>query len=148
MLLILSIETIWRADIAAHRAQHKAQALSNLLAEQPQINIAPSQLVALADCAPTKANVAEYSLRLVLAQGYAGLMEIYALIDETGRRELKLAGFASHNETPGFIDRLNQTWFQGIVQELNQGNSVDAISGASISSQAVIDALLYCLSEL
>ena len=148
MLLILSLEAIWSSDIAAQRAKHKTQTLANFLEEQTQINVAASQLVPLSSCSATNANADDYSLALVRAQGYAGLIEIYALIGEHGRRELKLAGFASHGETPGFVDRLNRSWFQEIILDLEQGNDIDAISGATISSQAVIEALLYCASEL
>ena len=148
MLLILSLEAIWSADIAAQRARYKAQALVDLLDELPQINVASGQLVSSPGCAPNNANAAGYSLRRVSAEGYAGLIEIHALIDETGRRELKLAGFASHSETPGFVDRLSRNWFRDLVRDLNDGHGVDALSGATISSQAVIDALLYCFAEL
>ena len=146
MLLIISLDAIWSADIAAQRANYKTKALDILLKEQPHIDVKPSQLVPISNCTPT--NAADYYLSLVSAQGYGGLIEIYALIEANGRRELKLAGFASHSETPGFVDRLNRTWFQNVVQDLNDGHDIDALSGATISSQAVIDALLYCFSEL
>ena len=148
MLLVLSLEAIWSADIAMQHARYKAKALDNLLKEQAGIELNASQLVPVLNCSPQDASAAEYSLRRVSASGYAGLIEIYALFNETEDRQLVLAGFASHNETPGFIDRLNRSWFQSLVQELNQGNDIDAISGATISSQAVINALIYCFSEL
>ena len=142
MLLVLALDAIWRADIATNKSTHKQQALQDLLVELPRsLAISPSSLTPLADC-PSPDN-AEHSLRLLEAEGYAGAIEIYALID-AAQRELVLAGFASHKETPGFVDRLNRTWFQRTVQHLNQGITVDAISGATISSRAVIDALTSC----
>ena len=142
MLLVLALDAIWRADIAVNKSTHKQQALQDLLAELPRsLDIFPGSLTPLPDCAPIDA--AEYSLRLLEAEGYAGVIEIYALVD-AAQRELVLAGFASHKETPGFVDRLSRTWFQRTVQHLNQGIAVDAISGATISSRAVIDALTSC----
>ena len=142
MLLVLALDAIWRGDIATNKSTHKQQALQDLLAELPRsLAISPSSLTPLPDCPST--DTAEHSLRLLEAEGYAGAIEIYALID-AAQRELVLAGFASHKETPGFVDRLNRTWFQRTVQQLNQGITVDAISGATISSRAVIDALTSC----
>ena len=142
MLLVLALDAIWRGDIVTNKSTHKQQALQDLLVELPRaLDISPGSLTPLSGCTPI--DNAEHPLRLLEAEGYAGVIEIYALVD-IAQRELVLAGFASHNETPGFVDRLSRTWFQRSVQHLNQGIAVDAISGATISSRAVIDALTSC----
>ena len=142
MLLVLALDAIWRGDIVTNKSTHKQQALQDLLAELPRaLDISPGSLTPLSDC--LSIDTTEHPLRLLEAEGYAGAIEIYVLIN-AAQRELVLAGFASHNETPGFVDRLSRTWFQRTVRQLNEGIAVDAISGATISSRAVIGALTSC----
>jgi len=91
-------------------------------------------------------NTIGYAFKAV-GQGYGGDIEmLVGLIDESTIKDVSVI---SHGETPGLGAKITESWFtdqfQGAtVDDLalsKDGGDIDAISGATISSKAVVDSI-------
>ena len=95
-----------------------------------------------------------------LASGYGGSIELLVALEPTNLNstdELILRGLSviSHSETPGLGDKTTQSFFleqfQGVsfsgIELSATGGDIDAISGATISSKAVIDGIISSLDD-
>lgn len=86
------------------------------------------------------------------ADGYAGPVTVLAAIDPQG----KIIGVevVNHKETPAFFRRvLDEGFMQKLVgrtytDPLTLGNGVDAVSGATFTSRAIIDSLRHSAREM
>lgn len=98
---------------------------------------------AVAETAP--ASTASLSSMVLAADvnGYAGPMNLLLSVDRTGR--LRGVQYIDSNETPSYITGI-QEWLDGLAgQDLGESGldleRVDALSGATLSSQAALDAV-------
>ncbi len=80
--------------------------------------------------------------------GAQGIIEIAGGVDASFN-EVTGMGIMAHSETPGLGSKITEPWFKDqfknvAVADLSlskSGGSIDSITGATISSQAVVDAL-------
>ena len=87
------------------------------------------------------------------ATGYGGPIEILVVLENTTLEEedviLRGISVISHTETPGLGAKIEEVSFSGQFREVNvndvmltaDGGKIDAISGATISSSAVVEAV-------
>jgi len=87
------------------------------------------------------------------AGGYGGPIEILVALENTTLAEdaivLRGISIISHTETPGLGAKIEELSFSGQFKGINvndvaltaNGGKIDAISGATISSEAVVDAV-------
>lgn len=86
------------------------------------------------------------------ASGYGGVIELLFAIRQKQSPELSAALVTRHLETPGIADFLNNTGPQGWLARLrNQSASslvqLDTVTGATISSKAILQAAVRALQE-
>jgi electron transport complex protein RnfG len=92
--------------------------------------------------------------------GYGGTIELLVALGKTNLRstdDLIINGLSviSHSETPGLGDKITQSNFLDQFQNVNfsdielsdNGGNIDAISGATISSKAVINGIVSSLNN-
>lgn len=119
--------------------------VQRLTEERVQANVEASQREVVRELAGVAAAVPEDSLALCekglvlrrgTARGYGGEVEYIVAFDAEGQ----IAGVRvlSHTETPGFADILEpfSEWLAGFR---GRGDEVHAVTGATITSRAVID---------
>ena len=96
----------------------------------------------------------------VLAQGYAGEIRLRVALDHAGA--LRALGLISHQETPGLgdiVERRHSDWllqFQDnragpSVERFRlraDGGEIDGISGATVTTRAIADAVAEAMSRL
>ncbi len=79
-------------------------------------------------------------------EGYNGLISLWIAIDDSGN--IRGVRVYNHQETPGigdFIDRSVSDWIDRFVGRTDKGH--DQVSGATITSRAVINAVYQGLEE-
>ncbi len=79
-------------------------------------------------------------------EGYNGLISLWIAIDDSGN--IRGVRVYNHQETPGigdFIDRSVSDWIDRFVGSADKGH--DQVSGATITSRAVINAVYQGLEE-
>ena len=84
----------------------------------------------------------------VIGSGYGGNIEMLVGI-ETDRETIRGLSVITHSETPGLGAKITEPWFQDQFrgEDINtlalsiEGGGIDAISGATISSSAVVNAV-------
>lgn len=79
-------------------------------------------------------------------EGYNGLISLWIAIDDSGN--IRGVRVYNHQETPGigdFIDRSVSDWIDRFVGRADQSH--DHVSGATITSRAVINAVYQGLEE-
>ena len=79
-------------------------------------------------------------------EGYNGLISLWIAIDDSGN--IRGVRVYNHQETPGigdFIDRSVSDWIDRFVGRADKGH--DQVSGATITSRAVINAVYQGLEE-
>jgi len=93
------------------------------------------------------------------ANGYGGTIELLITLENTllYEDEIIIHGISviSHSETPGLGEKIVESSFSGQFEGINvdevalskDGGKIDAISGATISSSAVVDAVFSTVSE-
>jgi electron transport complex protein RnfG len=100
-----------------------------------------------------------YAIKAI-ASGYGGTIELLVALEPTNLTsidELILRGLSiiSHSETPGLGDKITQSFFLGQFQGVSisgiqlsvDGGDIDAISGATISSKAVISGIISSIND-
>ena len=96
---------------------------------------------------------------MAVANGYGGPIEILVALENTSLQEddiiLRGISVVSHSETPGLGEKIVEASFSGQFTGVNidevalskDGGKIDAISGATISSSAVVDAVFSTVRE-
>ena len=95
-----------------------------------------------------------------IGSGYGGTIEMLVALEPTNLSstdDLILRGLSviSHSETPGLGDKITQSFFLDQFQEVlfsgiklsKTGGDIDAISGATISSKAVINGIVSSIED-
>jgi len=94
-----------------------------------------------------------------VANGYGGSIELIVALESnfTEDDEIIIHGISvvSHSETPGLGEKIVESSFSGQFNGVNindvaltkDGGKIDAISGATISSSAVVDAVFNTVKE-
>jgi len=94
-----------------------------------------------------------------IANGYGGPIEILVALEKTSLQDddiiLRGISVVSHSETPGLGEKIVEASFSGQFTGLNinevalskNDGKIDAISGATISSSAVVDAVFSTVQE-
>ena len=155
---LAGVNAITKDKIAAIQAEKTAKAISAVLKNGESAVEVPFQ----ADGAVTKVYKNENGYAVQVApSGFGGAITMMVGVDLEG----KVTGISiiSHAETPGLgaVSAANtdkgaafRDQFKGLVAGITIGtgsNSIDALSGATISSQAIVDgvnAALRCVAEL
>jgi len=106
---------------------------------------------AATDSLPAKpAETSKFIERVVTASGYAGEFKVIVRLDEKGRIaeiEIPKAGF---EETEGFGSRCREKEFLSLFKGLGSADEVktiDAVSGATVTSEAVKKAVIQALNH-
>ena len=144
LLLPLLVQQIFLPLIAANQQSHQEAKLINFIDSLPA-DFAAGQVDTEAISAGCAGIDQQAGIRLISAQGYAGAMQLYAAFGADG--QLRALALAEHRETPGFIDMLQPEWFEQLVDNANRAQTLDAVSGATVSSTGIIEALLACLAQ-
>lgn len=96
---------------------------------------------------------------MAVANGYGGPIDILVALENTSLQEddivLRGISIVSHSETPGLGEKIVEASFSGQFTGVNiddvalskNGGKIDAISGATISSSAVVDAVFSTVRE-
>lgn len=100
-------------------------------------------------CCYKKGEVVGYGL-IVFAQGYASKIKLMVVIDKD--KTIKGIRVLEQRETPGLGAKISEDWFENQFKEkkaedLILGEDIEAISGATISSQAVTEAVRKSVEE-
>jgi len=111
------------------------------------------------DCYVVFADNIGYAVKTI-GSGYGGTIEMLVALEPTNLSstdDLILRGLSviSHSETPGLGDKITQSFFLDQFQEVffsgielsKTGGDIDAISGATISSKAVINGIVSSIEE-
>ena len=143
--LLLLAEALVRERVAANSAYHSELQLQSFIATLPGVDeLALSQPppTLFADCGSAPAT--GLSVYRWQAQGYLAPIELaLAVVDGVA---LRLA-ILTHQETPGFVERLDAAWLHSSLQAVVDNRAADALSGATISSQAILDAVSACWQQ-
>ena len=151
LLLPLLVQQIFLPLIAANEQSHQEAKLLNFIDSLPAdlADLAAGQVDTEAISAGCAGIDQQAGISLIPAQGYAGAMQLYAAFGTDG--QLRALALAEHRETPGFIDMLQPEWFEQLVDNTNSAQTLDAVSdavsGATVSSTGIIEALLACLAQ-
>ncbi len=107
----------------------------------------------------TDNNTIGYAVKTI-GSGYGGTIEMLVALEPTNLSstdDLILRGLSviSHSETPGLGDKITQSFFLDQFQEVlfsgielsKTGGDIDAISGATISSKAVINGIVSSIED-
>jgi len=107
----------------------------------------------------TDNNIIGYAVKAI-GSGYGGTIELLVALEPTNLSstdDLILRGLSviSHSETPGLGDKIIQSFFLDQFQEVffsgielsKTGGDIDAISGATISSKAVINGIVSSIED-
>jgi electron transport complex protein RnfG len=84
----------------------------------------------------------------VIGSGYGGDIEMLICIEDDAAT-IRGLSVITHGETPGLGAKITEPWFQeqfegknvNTLALIDNGGNIDAISGATISSSAVVDAV-------
>ena len=88
-----------------------------------------------------------YALARVKTPGYAGPIEVLVASASGARAFVSGVAVSSHTETPGIVDFLHtgSPWLADLRGDTTGLDSVDGVSGATISSSAVLRAVRAAL---
>jgi len=100
-------------------------------------------------CCYKKGEIVGYGL-IVFAQGYASEIKLMVVIDKD--KTIRGIRVLEQRETPGLGAKISEDWFENQFKEkkaedLILGEGIEAISGATISSQAVTEAVRKSVEE-
>ena len=144
LLLPLLVQQIFLPLIVANEQSYQEAKLVNFIDSLPA-DLAAGQADVGAISAGCAGTDQQAGISLIPAQGYAGALQLYAAFGADG--QLRALALAKHRETPGFIDMLQPAWFEQLVDDANSAQTLDAVSGATVSSTGIIEALLACLAQ-
>ena len=144
LLLPLLVQQIFLPLIAANEQSHQEAKLVNFIDSLPA-DLAAEQVDSGVISVVCASAGQQAGISLIPAQGYAGALQLYAAFGADG--QLRALALAEHRETPGFIDMLQPAWFEQLVDDANGAQPLDAVSGATVSSTGIIEALLACLAQ-
>ena len=144
LLLPLLVQQIFLPLIATNEQSYQEAKLLNFIDSLPA-DLATGQVDSRAISVGCSDAERQAGISLIPAQGYAGAMQLYAAFGTDG--QLRALALAEHRETPGFIDMLQPEWFEQLVDNTNSAQTLDAVSGATVSSTGIIEALLACLAQ-
>lgn len=85
----------------------------------------------------------------VTTRGYSGMINLAVQIDKNG--VIKDIEILENNETPGFGTRINKGFLSQFKEkragEVELGKNIDAVTGATVSSRAITDAVRQAVNE-
>ena len=158
-LLLSLVASLAKEKIYANQKDAIDKSLSDIVSDCEKVEkrmVADSSFYVLWD---SQENIIGYGL-LVQGQGYQGKIKIMAVVDEDCKKLLGIEIIES-SETPGLGAKINDTAFkqqfsdlstssviQHTKEETIKNNQIKAISGATISSQAVVSIVNKGIGEL
>ena len=149
-LMLAGVNRLTRDTIAAHKAEKVQAAIGAIFADSQSTEAAVPQghPQVLAAYTVTKENTTIGSCYTVTANGFGGSIELMVGIDTAGKicgveviEHSETSGIGTNVLTPGYLSRYN-----GKYGSLTLGEDVDAHTGATVSSKAVLSCVNAALA--
>ena len=143
-LALLGLCICWAVGFYADKTSQKQQLTNILGSEELNIESVTDNIFSISD------STDHYHLITGQAKGYGGMIQVYIKINTES--EIEQLILADHNETPSYLNRLSNEKYlrkfeKRLIHSPDQLHSIDGISGATLSSLAIKNAVLNAAEE-